>query len=179
MGFSRQEYWSRLPFPSPVHESEKRKWSHSVVSDSSRPCGLQPTRLLHPWDFLGKSTGVGCHCLLLSNSNKSNWSSWMHFISYFFCNENSIEISAEHLETFALIWQNLLLEFNNNIILVSNNNNCLFPNNVASKESACNSGDTGDAVSIAESRRFPGREKWHPTPVFLPEKSHGQRSLVV
>ena len=28
------------------------------------PHGLQPTRLLHPWDFLGKSTGVGCHCLL-------------------------------------------------------------------------------------------------------------------
>ena len=25
---------------------------------------LQPLRLLHPWDFLGKSTGVGCHCLL-------------------------------------------------------------------------------------------------------------------
>ena len=23
--------------------------------------GLQPTRLLHPWDFPGKSTGVGCH----------------------------------------------------------------------------------------------------------------------
>ena len=22
------------------------------------------TRLLHPWDFLGKSTGVGCHFLL-------------------------------------------------------------------------------------------------------------------
>jgi len=31
---------------------------------SVRPHGLQPTRLLHPWDFLGKSTGVGCHCLL-------------------------------------------------------------------------------------------------------------------
>ena len=26
--------------------------------------GLQPTRLLHPWDPPGKSTGVGCHCLL-------------------------------------------------------------------------------------------------------------------
>ena len=25
---------------------------------------LQPTRLLHPWDFPGKSTGVGCQCLL-------------------------------------------------------------------------------------------------------------------
>ena len=28
------------------------------------PMDLQPTRLLHPWDFPGKSTGVGCHCLL-------------------------------------------------------------------------------------------------------------------
>ena len=63
-GFSRQEYWSGLPFPSPMHESEKWKWSCSVVSDSSRPHGLQPTRLLCPWDLPGKSTGVGCHCLL-------------------------------------------------------------------------------------------------------------------
>ena len=42
----------------------KWKWSCSAVSDSSRPHGLYPTRLLHPWDFPGKSTGVGCHCLL-------------------------------------------------------------------------------------------------------------------
>ena len=34
------------------------------MSDSSRPHGLQPTRVLCPWDFPGKSTGVGCHCLL-------------------------------------------------------------------------------------------------------------------
>ena len=47
-----------------MHESEKWKWSRSVVSNSSWPHGLQPTRLLRPWDFLGKSTGVGCHCLL-------------------------------------------------------------------------------------------------------------------
>ena len=64
LGFSRQEHWSGLPFPSPMHESEKWKWSHSVMSDSWQPHGLQPTRLLHPWDFPGKSTGVGCHCLL-------------------------------------------------------------------------------------------------------------------
>ena len=53
-----------LPFPSPMHESENWKWSRSVVSDSSRSHGLQPTRLLHPWDFPSTSTGVGCHCLL-------------------------------------------------------------------------------------------------------------------
>ena len=64
LGFSRQEHRSGLPFPSPMHKSEKWKWSCSVVSDSSRPRGLQPTRLLRPWDFPGKSTGVGCHCLL-------------------------------------------------------------------------------------------------------------------
>ena len=65
---------SGLPFPSPMNESEKWKWSRSVASDSSRPRGLQPTRLLHPWDFLGKSTGVGCHCLL-----------WKESIGYFNC----------------------------------------------------------------------------------------------
>ena len=64
LGFSRQEHWSGLPFPSPMHESEKWKWSHSVISDSQRRHGLQPTRLLRPWDFPGKSTGVGCHYLL-------------------------------------------------------------------------------------------------------------------
>ena len=34
LGFSRQEHWSGLPFPFPMHESEKWKWSRSVVSDS-------------------------------------------------------------------------------------------------------------------------------------------------
>ena len=33
LGFSRQEHWSGLPFPSPMHESEKWKWSCSVVSN--------------------------------------------------------------------------------------------------------------------------------------------------
>ena len=35
--------------------------SHSVVSDSLRPHGLQPTRLLCPWDISGKNTGAGSH----------------------------------------------------------------------------------------------------------------------
>ena len=57
-GLSRQEHRSGLPFPPPMHESEKWKWSRSVVSNPKRPHGLQPTRLLRPWDFPGKSTGV-------------------------------------------------------------------------------------------------------------------------
>ena len=38
--------------------------SRSVVSNSVRPRGLWPARLLCPWDSQGKSTGVGCHALL-------------------------------------------------------------------------------------------------------------------
>ena len=34
------------------------------MSDSLRPYGMQPTRLLCPWDFPGKNTRVGCHFLL-------------------------------------------------------------------------------------------------------------------
>ena len=34
------------------------------MSDSLRPHGLYPTRLLCPWDFPGNSTGVDCHFLL-------------------------------------------------------------------------------------------------------------------
>ena len=43
---------------------KKWNWNCSGMSDSQWPHGLQPTRHLCPWDFPGKSTGVGCHCLL-------------------------------------------------------------------------------------------------------------------
>ena len=36
----------------------------SVLSQSLRPRGLQPTRLLCQRDFLDKNTGAGCHVLL-------------------------------------------------------------------------------------------------------------------
>ena len=49
------------------------KWKVKVKSLSrvqhQRSHGLQPTRLLHPWDFPGKSTGVRCHCLLQNKVN--------------------------------------------------------------------------------------------------------------
>ena len=36
----------------------------SVMSDSLQPHGLQLVRILCPWDFPGKNTGVGYHALL-------------------------------------------------------------------------------------------------------------------
>ena len=41
---------------------------YSVVSDSLWSHGLYATRLLCPWDFPGKNTGVGCHFLLQGTS---------------------------------------------------------------------------------------------------------------
>ena len=43
------------------------------------------------------------------------------------------------------------------------------------KEPACNAGDLG---SIPGQGRFPRRREWQLTPVFLPEESHEQRSLL-
>ena len=42
LGFSRQEHWSGLPFPSPMHESEKWKGSRSVMSNPSDPMDCSP-----------------------------------------------------------------------------------------------------------------------------------------
>ena len=53
-----------------------------------------------------------------------------------------------------------------------------FPGGSDGEESAYNAGDVGDAGSIPESGRLPGGGDDYPTPVFLPGKFHGQRSLV-
>ena len=50
-----------------------------------------------------------------------------------------------------------------------------YPGGLEGKESTCSTADPG---LIPRSGRFPWRRKWQPTPVFLPGKSHGQKSLV-
>ena len=47
----------------------------SVVSESLRPLGLQPSGLLCPSDFSSKNTGVSCHFLLqcICLIQRSNW----------------------------------------------------------------------------------------------------------
>ena len=45
------------------------------------------------------------------------------------------------------------------------------------KNSPANAGDARDAGSIPRSGGSSWSKKWQPTPVFLPRKFHGQRSL--
>ena len=48
---------------------ESKNVSHLVMFSSLQLQGLWPSRLLCPWDSLGKDTGVGCHFL----SRASSW----------------------------------------------------------------------------------------------------------
>ena len=45
----------------------------SVLSDYLQPCGLEPTRLLCPWDSPGQDTGVGCHSVLQEIFPAQGW----------------------------------------------------------------------------------------------------------
>ena len=58
--------WYGISLRRPCAQAVMPSWmlGYSVVSDSFQPYRLQPTRLLCPWNFPGKNTGVGCHFLL-------------------------------------------------------------------------------------------------------------------
>ena len=62
LGFSRQGYWSGLPFSSPIHESESEVTQSCPSLRNPMDCSL-PGSSIHGI-FQAKSTGVGCHCLL-------------------------------------------------------------------------------------------------------------------
>ena len=59
-------YQKRQPIESSlsVHQKQGEMKSLSRVRLFATPWTVACTRLLHPWDFLGKNTGVGCHFLL-------------------------------------------------------------------------------------------------------------------
>ena len=80
LGFSRQEHWSGLPFPSPMHESEKWKGSRSVVSQLLATPWTAAYQAPPSMGFSRRSTGVGCHCLLLNSCWHTSNSSFGGFL---------------------------------------------------------------------------------------------------
>ena len=77
LGFSRQEHWSGLPFPSPVNESEKWKWSRSVVSDPQQPHGLSPPGSSAHGIFQARVLEWGAIAFsVTAHMTVSGWGSW-------------------------------------------------------------------------------------------------------
>ena len=65
---------------------EVKSVSHSVMSDSMQLHGLEPARLLCPWDSPGKNTGVGCHALLQGIFPTQGWKpGLLHSRQIFYC----------------------------------------------------------------------------------------------
>ena len=50
-----------------------------------------------------------------------------------------------------------------------------FPGGSVVKNPPANAGDVGSILGLG---KIPWKRKWQPSPVLLPRKSHGQRSLV-
>ena len=152
--------------------AEEEMCACSVVSDSLWLHGLQPARLLCPWDFPGKNTGVGCHFLLQEEK--------------LVCHKSRLGRTKSKASVHGLSLEGALQEswFGTSFCFLPSvlGLTCIhywqgFPSGAAGKEST---------YQCRRHRRLgfnslrwedPWREKWQPTPVFLPEKSHGQRSL--
>ena len=116
----------------------------SVMSNSVQPYGLQPARLLCPWDSPGKNTGVGC-CALLQGIFWAQGSN-LHLLYLlalaggFFTTSATWEARDDHIYCYLL-------------------SSLVFPGGSDGKESACNAGDQG---LIPGSGRSPGERKSNP-----------------
>ena len=133
------------------------------MSDSVQPHRWKPTRLLHPWDSPGKNTGLGCHFLLqymkVKSENKvaqlcptlsdpMDCGAFQAPPSMGFSRQEYW--SGMPLPSPSTLYGSPYLVFT---ITLSDENFYV--------------------LSILILRR-----QWHPTPVLLPGKSHGWRSLV-
>ena len=164
MGFFRQEYWSGLPLPSPGDLPHPRiePGSPALQADAlpSEPPGKSNTHqdTREAWN---KSSLRQFLSFIMEMSHHPNFSS------------NLIQIAIFPQFGFTKILGNDTYH----IILIVSIEFDGFPGGSVVKNFSANEGNTRDPSQIPGSGRSPREGKWQPTPVFLPGKSHGQRSL--
>ena len=143
------------------------------MSDSVRPHRRQPSRLPRPWDSPGKNTGVGCHCLLQCMKVKSESEvapSCPHGLRL--PGSSAPGIFQARVPEWGAIAFSRKLKYRHRYIRQWG----FLGGSMVKKPPAT----TGDEVNMVQSL---GEEdslsrKCQPTPVFLPGKFHGLRSLV-
>ena len=120
------------------------------------------TRLPHPWDSPGKNTGVGCHFLLQCIKVKVKSLSRVRLLATpwtaAYQTPPSMGFSRQEY------WSGLPLPSP--------------PGGASGKESACQCSRHKRLRFYPWVRKIPWSRKWQPTPVLLPGKFHGRRSLV-
>ena len=118
------------------------------MSDSVRPHRQQPTRLPRPWDSPGKNTGVGCHFLLPCMKVKSESEVAQSCPTLHDPMGCSLRGSSVHGSSQARVLEWDAIAFSRKTVW-----------------------------TFLKKQKI-WRMKWQPTPVLLPGKSHGWRSLV-
>ena len=112
------------------------------MSDSLQPHGLQPTRLLCPWDFPGKNTGVG-FCALLQGLFLTQGLN-PHLLCLLHCrlilsslNHRVICYAAINNQNITYYWACLVVHLVKNLPVV--------------QETTCKAGDTGSIPGLGRS----------------------------
>ena len=144
------------------------------MSNSVRPHRQQPTRLPCPWDSQGKNTGVGCNFLLQCMKVKSESEvaqSCPTLSDFMDCSlpGSSIHgiVQARVLKWGAIAFSVWSLEV---VVFIKYSTFAVF---ISPNDFSVPLFWDFNYIYVSIWRR-----QWHPTPVLLPGKSHGQRSLV-
>ena len=149
LGFSRQEHWSRLPFPSPMRESEVAQSCPTLSNPMD--CSL-PGSSIHGI-FQARVLEWGAIAFSEPDKNDFHTRDGKGFIWI-----------SERSESFIFFWIPLLTRYFNRSSTSSQLSSMLpfsLPTTLL------------NTLLCIKRRR-----QWHPTPVLLPGKSHGWRSLV-
>ena len=160
MEFSRQEYWSRWPFPSPG--------DLPGPGIKPRSSALQAGSLMS--ETPGKPQLTHSRCLIKFSENKEkkeedfNWK-----IKWFFFSSVDLEIFKNLFVE--LIYSKIGFLWCVALSFHTHTHRFSYPPPQSGYKTISASLKTSRILCIR-------RRQWHPTPVLLPGKSHGQRSLV-
>ena len=128
------------------------------------------SRLLSPWDFPGKNTGVGCHFLFRGSSQPRDqtWVSCIagRFLSDCATREASFTYVCIHTHTHRYIYASYQIIFLYRLL-----------QNVEYTFLCCKVGSCWLSIWYIVAFMH-WRRKWQPAPVFLPGESQGRWSLM-
>ena len=146
------------------------------MSDSVRPHRRQPTRPRRPWDSPGKNTGEGCHFLLQCMKVKSESKVTQSCLTL----HNPMDCSPPGSSIHG-IFQATVLEWGAiafSEMYIWKWNRPKRAKKIMKKEEKKVGRLYTKFLKYTSLGELGWRRQWQPTPVLLPGKSHGRRSLV-